>query len=112
MRSGEISIPPRVAKQKARIVAALGRHEVRGGRIGLLDLVAALAAEEKQAPLPGYRRIRLRALPQGGGYQRQTALARMTFDAAGNIEPMDPLAAPFKPGDRGEPLVNGRAVTR
>jgi len=51
------------------------------------------------------------ALPQGGGYQRQTALARMTFDGAGNIEPMDPLAAPFKPGDRGEPIVNGRAVT-
>lgn len=50
------------------------------------------------------------ALPQGGGYQRQTALARMTFDAAGNIEPMDPLAAPFKPGDAGEPLVNGRGI--
>jgi beta-xylosidase len=46
------------------------------------------------------------ALPQGGGYQRQTVLARMTFDSAGNIEPMDPLAAPFKPGDAGEPIVN------
>jgi hypothetical protein len=50
------------------------------------------------------------ALPQGGGYQRQTVLARMEFDGEGNIKPMDPLAVPFKPGDVGEPIVNGRGL--
>jgi beta-xylosidase len=50
------------------------------------------------------------ALPQGGGYQRQTVLARMEFDGEGNIKPMDPLAVPFKPGDAGEPIVNGRGL--
>jgi hypothetical protein len=48
------------------------------------------------------------ALPQGGGYQRQTVLARMEFDSEGNIKPMDPLSTPFKPGDIGEPIVNGK----
>ncbi|KQW87775.1 hypothetical protein ASC94_25020 [Massilia sp. Root418] len=48
------------------------------------------------------------ALPQGGGYQRQTVLARMEFDSAGNILPMDPLKAAFQPGATGEPLVNGK----
>ena len=52
------------------------------------------------------------ALPVGGGYQRQTVLARMEFDAAGNILPMDPLAAPFQPGDIGEPIVNGKGLPR
>jgi beta-xylosidase len=52
------------------------------------------------------------ALPQGGGYQRQTVLARMTFDAQGRIEPMDPLVAPFQPGDAGEPIVNGKGAAR
>lgn len=50
------------------------------------------------------------ALPQGGGYQRQTVLARMEFDGAGNIKPMDPLAVPFKAGDAGEPIVNGKGL--
>jgi hypothetical protein len=50
------------------------------------------------------------ALPQGGGYQRQTVLARMEFDSAGNIKPMDPLATVFKPGDIGEPVVNGKGL--
>jgi len=50
------------------------------------------------------------ALPQGGGYQRQTVLARMEFDSAGNIKPMDPLRVPFKPGDVGEPIVNGKGL--
>ncbi|CAN7696763.1 family 43 glycosylhydrolase [Pseudoduganella sp. LjRoot289] len=50
------------------------------------------------------------ALPEGGGYQRQTVLARMEFDNAGNIQPMDPLSAAFKPGDVGEPVVNGKGL--
>lgn len=50
------------------------------------------------------------ALPEGGGYQRQTVLARMEFDSAGNIKPMDPSATPFKPGDVGEPIVNGKGL--
>jgi beta-xylosidase len=50
------------------------------------------------------------ALPQGGGYQRQTVLARMEFDSAGNILPMDPLSTPFKAGDIGEPIVNGKGL--
>jgi beta-xylosidase len=52
------------------------------------------------------------ALPQGGGYQRETLLARMEFDDAGNIKPIDPLAAPFKPGDIGEPIVNGKGLQK
>ena len=48
------------------------------------------------------------ALPQGGGYQRQTVLARMEFDSAGNILPMDPLKSAFQPGDTGEPIINGK----
>ena len=52
------------------------------------------------------------ALPVGGGYQRQTVLARMEFDAAGNILPMDPLVAPFQPGDPGEPIVDGKGPVR
>lgn len=50
------------------------------------------------------------ALPEGGGYQRQTVLARMEFDSAGNIKPMDPLSIPFKPGDIGEPIVKGKGL--
>lgn len=48
------------------------------------------------------------AVPGGGGYKREVCLARMTFDADGNIEPVDPLSVPFKPGDVGEPLTNGK----
>lgn len=44
------------------------------------------------------------AIPGGGGYKRQVCLARMEFDADGSIRPMDPLVAPFKPGDKGEPI--------
>jgi hypothetical protein len=43
-------------------------------------------------------------LPVGGGYRRQTLLARMEFAPDGTIKPIDPLVAPFKPGDRGEPV--------
>lgn len=50
------------------------------------------------------------ALPQGNGYQRQTVLARMTFNADGSIQPMDPMAVPFRPGDVGEPVRNGKAA--
>jgi hypothetical protein len=52
------------------------------------------------------------ALPQGGGYQRETVLARMEFDSAGNIKPIDPLTAPFKPGDIGEPIVDGKGLQK
>ncbi len=48
------------------------------------------------------------ALPEGGGFQRQTVLARMEFTVDGAIRPMDPMSVPFKPGDLGEPIVNGR----
>ncbi|GGY35824.1 family 43 glycosylhydrolase [Pseudoduganella albidiflava] len=50
------------------------------------------------------------ALPQGNGYQRQTVLARMAFNADGSIQPMDPMAVPFRPGDVGEPIRNGKAA--
>lgn len=50
------------------------------------------------------------AIPDGSGYKRETVLARMQFNAAGNILPMDPLVAPFKPGDVGEPIVNGKGL--
>ncbi|WP_083672189.1 family 43 glycosylhydrolase [Sphingomonas montana] len=42
------------------------------------------------------------ALPVGGGYQRQTVIARMEFMASSAIRPMDPLVAPFTTGDIGE----------
>ncbi|WP_338322976.1 family 43 glycosylhydrolase [Croceibacterium ferulae] len=44
------------------------------------------------------------ALPEGGGYQRQTVLARMEFGPDGAILPMDPLVPAFRPGDAGEPV--------
>lgn len=50
------------------------------------------------------------AIHNGGGYNRQTVLARMLFDEEGNILPMDPMVAPFKAGDRGEPIVNGKGL--
>lgn len=45
------------------------------------------------------------AIPNGGGYQRETCLARMQFNPDGSIKPMDPMIPAFKPGDVGEPVV-------
>ena len=50
------------------------------------------------------------AIPNGNGYQRETNLVRMEFGADGGILPMDPMTAPFKPGDAGEPIVNGAGL--
>ncbi|HEY8899161.1 MAG TPA: family 43 glycosylhydrolase [Chthoniobacterales bacterium] len=50
------------------------------------------------------------AIPNGSGYQRETCLARMEFEPDGTIKPMDPMVTPFKPGDVGEPLVNGKGA--
>lgn len=50
------------------------------------------------------------ALPEGGGYQRQTVLARMEFGPDGKIMPMDPLVPAFRPGDIGEPVQHPAAV--
>ncbi len=50
------------------------------------------------------------AIKNGSGYNRQTVLARMLFDDEGNILPMDPMVAPFKPDDRGEPIINGQGL--
>jgi hypothetical protein len=44
------------------------------------------------------------AIPGGSGYKRETCLARMEFNPDGTIRPMDPMSAPFAPGDRGEPV--------
>lgn len=44
------------------------------------------------------------AVPGGGGYKRETCLARMEFRADGSIQPMDPMVPAFKAGDSGEPL--------
>jgi hypothetical protein len=52
------------------------------------------------------------ALPEGGGYQRQTVLSRMEFNADGSIRPMDPMVVPFKPGDVGEPIRNGKGLAK
>ncbi len=51
------------------------------------------------------------AIPDGNGYQRQTVLAKMTFDADGNILPMDPMQPAFQPGDVGEPIVDGKGLS-
>jgi len=48
------------------------------------------------------------AIPGGSGYQRQVCLARMEFNPDGSIKPMDPMTSPFQPGDKGEPLINGK----
>jgi hypothetical protein len=50
------------------------------------------------------------AIPNGSGYQRETCLARMEFDADGNIKPMDPMIPAFQPGDVGEPIGKQAAV--
>lgn len=50
------------------------------------------------------------AIENGSGYNRQTVLARMLFDDEGNIVPMDPMVPAFQPGDRGEPIVNGKGL--
>ncbi|MCU0781636.1 MAG: family 43 glycosylhydrolase, partial [Akkermansiaceae bacterium] len=44
------------------------------------------------------------AIPGGSGYKRETCLTRMEFNPDGSIRPMDPMSAPFAPGDRGEPV--------
>ncbi|MCP5547373.1 MAG: family 43 glycosylhydrolase [Akkermansiaceae bacterium] len=44
------------------------------------------------------------AVPGGSGYKREVCIARMEFNADGTIQPMDPLVAPFQPGDKGEPI--------
>jgi beta-xylosidase len=50
------------------------------------------------------------AIPGGGGYKREVCLARMEFDAEGRILPMDPMVQTFRPGNRGEPIVNGKGL--
>ena len=50
------------------------------------------------------------AIPDGSGYIRQVCLARMEFNPDGTIKPMDPLAAAFPPGSRGEPISHSPAL--
>lgn len=50
------------------------------------------------------------AIPGGSGYRRETLLARMRFNPDGSIKPMDPMTAPFRPGDVGEPIVGGKGL--
>ncbi|HWC59463.1 MAG TPA: family 43 glycosylhydrolase, partial [Verrucomicrobiae bacterium] len=50
------------------------------------------------------------AIPNGNGYTREVCLARMEFNADGTIKPMDPMVQVFQPGDRGEPIVNGKGL--
>ncbi|WP_052019211.1 family 43 glycosylhydrolase [Asticcacaulis sp. YBE204] len=74
--------------------------------------VAVGTAHHSVVNVPGtdrwYVAYHRHALPEGGGYQRQTVLAKMEFTPEGAIKPMDPLAAPFKPGDVGEPIKKGK----
>jgi hypothetical protein len=44
------------------------------------------------------------AIPVGGGYQRETCLARMEFAEDGRILPVDPWRPAFVEGDVGEPI--------
>lgn len=78
--------------------------------------VAVGTAHHSVVNVPGtdrwYVAYHRHALPVGGGYQRQTMLSRMEFAADGSIKPMDPMVAPFKAGDVGEPIRNGRGVAR
>jgi hypothetical protein len=75
---------------------------------------AVATAHHSVVNVPGtdrwYAAYHRHALPQGNGYQRQTVLARMEFNADGSIRPMDPMTVPFRPGDAGEPVRNGQPV--
>ena len=75
---------------------------------------AAGTAHHSVINIPGtdrwYAAYHRHAVPGGSGYQRQTCLVRMEFDETGAIRPMDPLTTPFHPGDKGEPLTNGRGT--
>jgi beta-xylosidase len=44
------------------------------------------------------------AIPVGGGYQRETCLARMEFNDDGTIRPVDPMVTAFPAGSKGEPI--------
>ncbi|MFT7772160.1 family 43 glycosylhydrolase [Roseateles sp.] len=74
--------------------------------------VAVGTAHHSVVNVPGtdrwYVAYHRHALPEGGGFQRQTVLAKMEFTSAGAIRAMDPLQVPFKAGDVGEPLTYGR----
>lgn len=90
---GPVEIPPNnVVLQKSGIVKGTGHHSV--------------------VNVPGtdrwYMVYHRHAIPGGSGYQRETCLARMEFNADGTIKPVDPLAVVFPPGSPGEPLLNGR----
>ena len=73
--------------------------------------VAVGTAHHSVVNVPGtdrwYVAYHRHAIPGGSGYKRETCLARMEFNADGSIKPMDPMVSPFKPGDVGEPIVNG-----
>jgi beta-xylosidase len=73
---------------------------------------AVATAHHSVVNVPGtdrwYAAYHRHALPRGNGYQRETLLARMEFNPDGSIRPMDPMTVPFRPGDAGEPIVNGR----
>lgn len=73
--------------------------------------VAVGTAHHSALNVPGtdrwYVAYHRHAIPGGSGYKRETCLALMEFNADGSIKPMDPMVAPFKPGDAGEPIVNG-----
>lgn len=78
--------------------------------------VAVGTAHHSVVNVPGtdrwYAAYHRHALPEGGGYQRQTVLARMEFTSDGAIKPMDPLQAPFGPGDKGEPVPGVKGKSR
>ncbi len=69
---------------------------------------AVATAHHSVVNVPGtdrwYAAYHRHALPVGGGYQRETVLARMEFDSDGSIRPMDPMTVPFRAGDVGEPV--------
>jgi beta-xylosidase len=44
------------------------------------------------------------AIPNGNGYTRETCIAPLAFDSEGRIKKVDPLAPPFPPGSKGEPI--------
>lgn len=44
------------------------------------------------------------AIPGGGGFKRETCIARMEFREDGTIKPIDPLAPVFPKGSKGEPI--------
>ena len=77
--------------------------------------IAVGTAHHSVVNVPGtdrwYTAYHRHAIPDGGGYKRETCLARMNFNVDGTIQPINPLGPAFKAGDIGEPITQGKGLS-